>query len=712
MSRRGLRAVVSILALVLVGSLGLAAPAAGSGIVAATPPATVHLDGLTPSAPTDTDTLTFTGTVTNDSDGALTALNAYLRMSSIPLESADDLPRLDDPDFRPGFRTQYFAPVIDSIGPGGSAEFKLGVSMANLNLREQGVYVVGIEIRATVPDGSREAVGTTMTVLPYVPDPSEIGTVGVAWVWPLTARVERSEDGAFLDDALGAAMEGDGALGAAFVAAADTPVTWLVDPAVAQAAADMADGYMVRTSTQSTAGAHAEAAATWLASLRAAALLGRVALLPYGDVDAVALTRAGMGRDLASALTVRSALDDDLVPGAVDDVGFTPGGLLDTPTLDALGAAGIRRVLVATDGLDTPLESHAPHAALRSGERTFDAIRLETPAGASVVAIGQPSAIQQRQLLLAQTALAAMSSMPISGETTQEARTLVLTPPGGQLTGQLVGSLLEISTTAPWVTSATLADAARAPAIPGKLAYPPEARAAELAPAYLAQVATLRQRVDTLAALTDSHDDDVAQATPAAGASIPTGSATTPSQVQAATAITRELLVLRAESAAWRSDTEGARTAIAAQVAVLDKDLGSVHIASTGSVTLSSSRGRFPLTVQNGLDQAVTVQIDLQPQTPARLRMSKVPAVSIGAGQLATVNVDAEAGTNGVFLVDVQLLAPNGASVGPPTVLTLRATEYDTVAWIVIIVAGVLLFAAAGVRIIRRVIRARSRATS
>jgi hypothetical protein len=223
--------------------------------------------------------------------------------------------------------------------------------------------------------------------------------------------------------------------------------------------------------------------------------------------------------------------------------------------------------------------------------------------------------------------------------------------------------------------------------VAGELAYPASALEAELPADYLAAVAALKERIRVRA---DLSTDPPASSAPGG----PDGLA---------------LAVLRTESAAWRTELPTARAAVAALVRNLDTQIGSVHIASTGTVTLSSSRGRFPLTVQNGLDEAVTIQVDLRPRNPARLRMSDVPAVSIPAGQLATVNVEAQAGSNGTFLVDVRLTTASGAIVGAPLTLTLRATEYDTVAWIVIMVAAGLLFLASATRIVRRVLRARAR---
>jgi hypothetical protein len=547
--------------------------------------------------------------------------------------------------------------------------FQLDVSVADLGLSQPGVYVIAIEVLATHPDGSRGVVGKTTTVLPYVPNLDDVGRVGVAWVWPLTWPMQRAPEGTLPDDEFGEALEPSGALGAAILGADGTPVTWLVDPAVVEAAAALASPPTGEAPTP-----HQAAAADFLEALRQAASHGEVALLPYADVDAVALNRTGLADDLQLALASRT-IAADLLPGAREDLGYAPGGMTDTPTANVLAEAGVRRLLVANAGLDTPSRADAPRARIEVGGRTIDAVRVQDPA-----ADGADEGVHGRQLLLAQSALAATGA-------DAETEPLVLIPPP-ELSAETARGLLDTASSAPWTSPIPLTDVMRAPAVTGELAYPAAAKDAEVPADYLAAVSALKERIGVLRELTGGADS------PAAGPSRDDG---------------LDLAVLRLESAAWRTDLATARGAVAALRHDLDTQIGSVHIASTGTVTLSSSRGRFPLTVQNELAEPVTIEVELRPRNPARLRMSDVPPVSIPAGQLATVNVEAQAGSNGTFLVDVRLKTASGAIVGAPLTLTLRATEYDTVAWIVIVVAAGLLFLASATRIVRRVLRARAR---
>ena len=204
---------------VLLVSLGVASssvPASATPVppVADDPtPALVELTGLDPldAANSDTEIVTFEGSITNRSDEPLSRLNAVLRLSRIPLTDRADLAQLTDPDFRPGARQSAFVPAADLLAPGASTPFSLDVPVADLGLVEPGVYATGIEVLATGADGSRGVVGWAMTALPWMPADAAVAPVGVALAWPVTAPVDRASDGTYLSDGLAEAIAPGGA---------------------------------------------------------------------------------------------------------------------------------------------------------------------------------------------------------------------------------------------------------------------------------------------------------------------------------------------------------------------------------------------------------------------------------------------------------------------------------------------------------------------
>jgi hypothetical protein len=108
------------------------------------------------------------------------------------------------------------------------------------------------------------------------------------------------------------------------------------------------------------------------------------------------------------------------------------------------------------------------------------------------------------------------------------------------------------------------------------------------------------------------------------------------------------------------------------------------------------------VTIENKLDQPVTVRLDLRPQQ-ARLQVrSDVPAITVRANQREQVQVPAEAVANGVVQVDARLLTPSGAPYAEPVTIRVRVTQYGTVGAYVTIAAAALLFLAAGTRLVRR----------
>jgi hypothetical protein len=284
-----------------------------------------------------------------------------------------------------------------------------------------------------------------------------------------------------------------------------------------------------------------------------------------------------------------------------------------------------------------------------------------------------------RQLLLSHTLLAAMFAPTEPG-------------PGGQMVLVVSGDetstispaavLAALDQDVPWMQPVPLDAAIASPMVDGELVYPDAAVAGELPAAYLTQVISLQQKVGLRAALRS----------PAAASGAGEPADLDPAGLEPTTAAR-----LRSASAAWRAEP----------AATIDAELGRIQIIDGGGITLSSQTGRFPITVVNDLAEPVTVQLALSSRTPARLRVPPTTAIEVPAGARTTVDVPAEANANGQYVVDAQLATATGARFGPASTLTIRATDYDTVAWIVMGVAGGLLVIGSARRLTGRVRAAR-----
>jgi hypothetical protein len=236
-------------------------------------------------------------------------------------------------------------------------------------------------------------------------------------------------------------------------------------------------------------------------------------------------------------------------------------------------------------------------------------------------------------------------------------------------------ALVDVWTTTPWISATSLATL-DAPAEPTVVVPRPRADAAgELSDANLASVAELRDQTAHYEALVAEPDPLTDQL---------------------------EIAELRALASIWRDDPEtGVAYTRLATAEVRDR-LAQVSVHVPESVTLSSSKGGFPLTVSNGLDRTVVVQLELTAGIPDRITVEQVPPLPVEAGENASVDVIAEAATNGKVPVTVQLTASDGAPLGPAQRMIVNATDYGTIGWFVVGVAALLFLGGAVIRVLRR----------
>src|SRR5690606_2310375 len=122
-----------------------------------------------------------------------------------------------------------------------------------------------------------------------------------------------------------------------------------------------------------------------------------------------------------------------------------------------------------------------------------------------------------------------------------------------------------------------------------------------------------------------------------------------------------------------------------------------VTVTVPDSVTLSGNTGVFPLTVINDLDEPVNVALEIKSANVDRLRIEPVAVREVPAGERVYIDVTAQAAANGKVPIDVQLIAADGSPIGPSRQTVVNATDYGTIGWVIVAVAGVL-FAGAIVR--------------
>jgi hypothetical protein len=654
---------------------------------------TVAFDPVTSSSLDPDGVLVLSGTVTNASSGDLRTVQVLPRYSTDPLESASDVTRVaEEASFRTGRRDErHFDAVASRMDAGEARPFHLELPVSDLALPRQGVYVVGVDVRATPSGRQRETVAHVRTVLPYLSS-STLPAVPVALVWPLTDRPAMLPDGTLADDALASSLAPEGRLGNLVAVGTQAPVSWLIDPDLVRTAQTMADGYDVQQQDGSVApGTGHDIATAWLAGLAHAIADRRfVGALPLADADLVATVRSGDRRvqdrlpqavapqeSLAAALSqlpTDAGRNVDVTDGLVAPV----GGAMDEATAQAVTQAGARTLIL--DGANLDGTGGNPTGRLEVDDVSLGVVAADTLLSTTLALAEKPGGdVQIRQRLLSATALRAISAQDAARDPVP---LIAMAPHRWAPTPTGLRTVVDAWTGTPWVHPVGLQAATGTDPTPPTvtLDYGDTDEAAELSGSYLQEVARAHSEVSRVSTVLAQPGD---------------------------AARPYEAALIRGLSAAWRQDEPGGQAFIGAVVVQADRSLTAVRVGVPGELTLSGRTGRFPVTIENGLGQAVRVGLRFTSANPDRLTVPDVPAQVIEPGETAQLLVRAEAVANGRVEMAVRPVTGDGMEISPPQNFVIVATNFDTIGWIIVGGAIAVLVAAAAFRLIRRGLRAR-----
>ena len=219
------------------------------------------IEELTPGEIPSVGTIEVSGTVTNVDDETWTTLNLYPVIGDAPMTTAAELraARRSDPLGFVGERVTAPGPysVVDRLDPGATASYSFTVARSRLGVTERGVYWFAVHVLGQDTAGrDSTADGRARTFLPLVDQPPAQGRrpdgatvvepVPVAVVVPIRRRVLHRADGSLAETQEWIEDLGPGGTLGRLVdsaaAAGGSPLTWLVDPALTTAAAQLAAG--------------------------------------------------------------------------------------------------------------------------------------------------------------------------------------------------------------------------------------------------------------------------------------------------------------------------------------------------------------------------------------------------------------------------------------------------------------------------------------
>lgn len=698
-ARRWLRRTASLIAgaPLLAGLLaGTVAPAAHAAPKASGPRTVdVSLDTLSPSAPVKGDTLTVSGSVTNEGKKPITNAQVDLRVG--PRLSGRTA--IDDASERSANASGDVAPLggkykvtFPKLASGISQDFALSVPVSKLGLGEDGVYQLGVSLTGqTSAAPYQQVLGIQRTFLPWQPEATEKKTRLTA-LWPLMSSTHLSaETGSddqqtpvFENDGLAEEMAPGGRLEQMVTLGSQLPVTWLIDPDLIATADAMTRNYRVRSGDTTVPGRNQAIATQWLNTLEKAVKDHKVVALPFGDPDLASL--AHRGKNVSGALSHLQPATDvagktvETVLHVKPSVDFAwpVDGAIDPSIVDVATSAGAHKVITRGDSLQDNLP-YTPSAARPIGGGTTAVVadtRLSTAFRGDMTEAGSSTLAVQK--FLAQ-------SLALTLQQPGNQRSVVVAPQRMPTAAQAqsMASALRGLDPERWTQSSDLVEAAAAKPdsnattkVPSSSRYPKNLRVQELPTGAFLEIKKTQERLDNFKAILSSPDRVAAPFSNA---------------------------INRAMSTSWRGEPTEAqqyRTTVETYLLSLTSE---VQLIPKSVLTLSGRSATIPVTVQNKLVQGVqNLVLRLKSDNPTRLRLDGDQAVTeqpikIDGGHSQSVKFTGAGNANGPVQVTAQLYTVDGKPYGGPMTFQVKVSEITPTVMLVI-AGGVLLLVLAGIK--------------
>ncbi|WP_256641576.1 DUF6049 family protein [Streptomyces murinus] len=710
-ARRWLRRTGALLAgaPLLAGLLQL--PAAAPAAAASGDPVSVALDSMSPNAPTDGDTLTVSGTVTNNGKQAVTGAHVGLRVGPIlntrsgindVAQHPDELQGVSGSEVGDKY-TQKFA----KLAPGVAERFSISVPVDKLDLGANGVYEFGVALSGqTSAQPWQQVLGVQRTFLPWQPSDADTRTRTTV-LWPLLSTVHMTaKTGAgelqtpvFLNDDLAKELAPGGRLDQMVSLGKDLDVTWVIDPDLLASVDAMASGnYRLQGAGDTTVAGpkeHQALAKQWLASLQKAVVGKEVVALPFADPDLASLAHRGTSvtgslshlkdaTDVA-ATTVKTVLH--VTPST--DYAWPVNGAVDPSIMRVATSAGADRVIARSDSLqETAGLSYTPSAARPVGGGTTAVVadaKLSTAfEGDLTKAADSTLAVQE---FLAQ-------SLEINAQTDQQ-RSIVVAPQRlpTAAQAQAMAAAVRALQGGTWSQAQDLTAAAKAKPdpsattrIPSTSAYPTYLRRQELPASAFEQIARTQDKLDDFQVILSDQSRVVT----------PFGRA-----------------INRGMSTSWRGQSDDGDAFRNGVEGWLDDLAGQVRLIDKSETKLSGRSATIPVTVQNNLVQPVGhLVLRLTSTQPTRLKIGGKAyyeqPVDIAGGHAQSVKFTTSANANGRATVIAQLYTEDGQEYGDAVTFDVKVTEVTPTVMLVI-GGGVLLLVLAGFRMYTQRKRAAAR---
>jgi hypothetical protein len=528
---------------------------------------------------------------------------------------------------------------------------------------DSGVYPLEVDLR-NANDESLIHFVTHVVVAPVGADGKLTFGVPlqVAWVWPLRADPAYIAQTPPLNPTTLADLKPTGRLGrqaAQLAANTDVPLTLVPSPETLDAWATLGT-----TNPQLAAGA---------AAIRSAGLRNQVLTGPFVPLDLPSILRSNLDGLVSSELARGGTTLETFFGGAQLDPSTALPGHLDPQSLQLLQNASVRRLVVdgtyltAADEKFTPAH---PYKMLTAADDEASAVTVvATDPGLEQFLKGDDPPALRAAHLLSGLAL-------VAGEQPSVTRAVAITNPDGWdaddtfvaavLAGLRGNPLLKPTTVAGLIDAVPAAtvdgEPDGAPVYRQLASYDPPA-----APVDLGQYQQAQGKRDAVAQLVGATDPRTARADRALATSLSADWANPDGRVQAGALLT---------------SISG----------LLDGFLGQIKVQPQGTITITSSKARIPISFQNTSDKPITVHLKLESDRLLFPDGGELD-VPLPANRSTTVRVAVETRGSGTAPVQLTVTTANGLNIpGGPATIKVRSTFVSGVG--VFLTVGAIVFLA------------------
>jgi len=679
----------------------------------------VSITGVTPQfAKSTTSTVTVSGTLSNHTGSTLRGIQVQLQwypLTFLTRSGMDSFARGGPVSLQYGqvsLETVGDTSLSQALANGATTHWTVSFNLSQ-SLYDPALGDYPLQVLATSATNGYQ--GTSRTFLPYWTGSGSATPLKVGWIWPL---IDTPQQGACPQTLATNSLDGSFAAGgrlstllkAGLKGASNDDLTWAIDPALLSDATVMTRGYFTGGNsgcTDRNPMPASTAAQSWLSELAGTA--GQAAFLtPYADVDATALSHAGLDSALASAYqlgdTVASKVLPDTFGSSADGTGggtalaaaWPAGGTADAGVLTSLAkAGGINTVVLNSDELPT---SSPPYdnalARTKTSTGASMSVLLADSGITGILGSASASSSAGAQFAVAQDFLA-QTAMIVAEGPNAPSRSLVVAPPTGwDPSPAEANELLSLTKSAPWLQVADLGTLATATAkLPPERLPSRRVSGAELSDSYNGYVDHLRALDQNVAMFEGILSD-------------PPQSYLT--SLAAAVAVT--------QSSAWRGrGSPGGWLALTELSTYIDDLQNTVRLIPVRKILLAGTSGDTLASVQNGLSRqafpylpppgltiAVRVVASAAPGSPLTATSPRAATV-VNPGMTQSVRLVLHSTTIGTTTLQLQLQAKDGspltwAQASEP--LSVEVTRFGRLILVII-------FGALGVLVLATVLRLR-----